>query len=108
MAAIKYRLATLKCDWVIYITDAGQVILSLAWLAANRAYSSGNQTLVTCASHRRCWQRLAEAGRRGHGPDNKILPNTVNYNNNNNSMFSFIILSVIAVVHTPVPSTDRL
>lgn len=25
MAAIRYRLKTLKCDWIIGITDAGQV-----------------------------------------------------------------------------------
>lgn len=30
MAAIKYRLKTLKCDRVIYITDAGQVRATLA------------------------------------------------------------------------------
>lgn len=56
MAAIKYRLATLKCDWVIYITDAGQVIVTFVRLVefASRAYSSRDQTLVTDASHKRC------------------------------------------------------
>lgn len=30
MAAIRYRLKTLKCDWIIGITDAGQVYPHLA------------------------------------------------------------------------------